>query len=138
MEEAPRLTPGAVVAIWELPDGPAMYKPVLQVTDLRLVTAKNSVADSGQQQKPERYRMLLSDGVHSQQSTLAAALNHLVTDGALRAGSIVQLQDITCNNIEGRRCTCVLLSPLATDWILLLICFQIGRASCRERVCQYV
>ena len=69
--------------------------------------------------------MLLSDGVDSQQSMLATALNHLVTDGALRAGSIVQLQDITCNNIEGRRCTCVLLSPLATDWILLLICFRL-------------
>ena len=108
MEEAPRLTPGAVVAIWELPDGPAMYKPVLQVADLRLVTAKKSTADaaadSGQQQKPDRFRMLLSDGVHSQQSMLATALNHLVTDGALRRGSIVQLQEITCNNIQGRRC----------------------------------
>ena len=103
MEEAPLLTP----------DRPATYKPVLQVADLK--------PDSGQQQKTELFRMLLSDGVHSQQSMLAAALNHLVTDGALRAGSIVQLQDITCNNIEGRRCTCVLLSPLATDWILLLI-----------------
>ena len=127
MEEAPRLTPGAVVAIWELPDGPATYKPVLQVADLRLDTAKKSAAeaaaDSGQQQKKaERFRMLLSDGVDSQQFMLAAALNHLVTDGALHPGSIVQLQDITCNNIEGRRCTCVLLSPLATDWILVFIC----------------
>ncbi|CAM0958302.1 unnamed protein product [Alopecurus aequalis] len=104
--EAPRLTPGAVVAIWDLPDGPAMYKPVLQVADLRLVTAKKTAAEAAAastQQQAERFRMLLSDGVHSQQSVLATALNHLVRDGALRPGSIVQLQDITCNNFQGRR-----------------------------------
>ena len=102
--EAPRLTPGAVEAIWELPDGPTTYKPVLQVADLRLIAAKKSAAaaDSGTQQA-ERFRMLLSDGVHSQQSMLATALNHLVRDGALRAAAIVQLRDITRNDIQGRR-----------------------------------
>ena len=97
--DAPQLTPGAVKEIWDLPDGPGTIQPVLQVADLRPVTTKNSAATA----HSERFRLLLSDGVHSQQSMLATDHNHLVRDGTLRPGSIVQLQDITCNTIQKRR-----------------------------------
>ncbi|KAI5021039.1 hypothetical protein ZWY2020_054449 [Hordeum vulgare] len=116
MEGAPRLTQGAVREIWELPDGPGTIKPVLQVADLRPVTTKNHVGHQS-----ERYRMLLSDGVHSQQSMLATAHNHLDKTGALRLGSVVHLHDITCNTIQTRRSA--RLPPLDfpppdKDWIL--------------------
>jgi replication factor A1 len=96
--DAPQLTPGAVKEIWDLPDGPGNIKPVLQVADLRPVTTKASAAAQS-----ERFRLLLSDGVHSQQSMLSTDHNHLVRDGSLRVGSIVHLQDITCNTIQKRR-----------------------------------
>ncbi|KAM0877104.1 hypothetical protein ACQ4PT_035749 [Festuca glaucescens] len=99
--EAPQLTPGAVKEIWDLPDGPGTIKPVLQVADLRPVTTKASATAAGK--KSERFRLLLSDGVHSQQSMLSTDHNHLVRDGSLRVGSIVHLQDITCNTIQKRR-----------------------------------
>ena len=56
---------GVLGSIWELPDGPTTYKPFLQVADLRLVTAKKSAAAA--------LRLLLPNGVHSQQSMLDAA-----------------------------------------------------------------
>ncbi|EMS45317.1 hypothetical protein TRIUR3_11359 [Triticum urartu] len=55
-------------------------------------------------QHSERFRMLLSDGVHSQQSMLGTGLNDLIKDGTLRVGSIVHLTDMTCNTIQKRRC----------------------------------
>ncbi|KAE8783856.1 Peroxisomal acyl-coenzyme A oxidase 1 [Hordeum vulgare] len=97
MEGAPRLTQGAVREIWELPDGPGTIQPVLQVADLRPVTTKNHLGHQS-----ERYRMLLSDGVHSQQPMLATTHNHLVKTGALCLGSVVHLHDITCNTIQTR------------------------------------
>jgi replication factor A1 len=98
--EALRLTPGAVKEIWDLPDEPGTIKPVLQVADLRPVTTKATATAA---KHSEHFRMLLSDGVHSQQSMLSTDHNHLVRDGSLRVGSIVHLQDITCNTIQERR-----------------------------------
>jgi replication factor A1 len=54
-------------------------------------------------QQSGRLRMLVSDGVHSLQSMLCTDLNHLVRDGTLRPGSIVQLMDFVCNTIQGHR-----------------------------------
>ncbi|KAI5000477.1 hypothetical protein ZWY2020_005066 [Hordeum vulgare] len=98
MEGAPRLTQGVVREIWEQPDGPGTIQSVLQEADLRAVTTKNHVGHQS-----ERYRMLLSDGVHSQQSMLATTNNHLVKTGALRLGSVVHIHDITSNTIQTRR-----------------------------------
>ncbi|KAM3399754.1 hypothetical protein ACQJBY_004908 [Aegilops geniculata] len=117
MEGTPRLTAGAVREIWELPDGPGTIQPVLQVADLRAVTTKNPVGHQS-----ERYRMLLSDGVHSQQSMLSTNHNHLVKTGALRQGSIVHLQDITCNTIQNRR----IIIVVELD-VLLSECDLIGK-----------
>jgi replication factor A1 len=98
--DTPRLTPGAVKEIWDLPDGPGTIKPVLQVADLRPITTKSAATAARQS---ERFRLLLSDGVHSQQAMLSTDHNSLVKDGSLRVGSIVCLQEITCNTIQERR-----------------------------------
>ena len=95
--EAPPLTPGAAKEIAELPNGAGTIQPVLQVADVRPVSAKGAAG-------AQRFRMLVSDGVHSLQSMLSTDLNHLVTDGTLRPGSVVHLLDIMCSTIQGRRC----------------------------------
>ncbi|XP_051224702.1 replication protein A 70 kDa DNA-binding subunit C [Lolium perenne] len=100
MDAPPPLAAGAVKEIAELPNGPGTTQPVLQAADVRPVTAKGAAAGV---QQSERFRMLVSDGVHSLQSMLSTDLNHLVRDGTLRPGSIVQLMDIMCNTIQGRR-----------------------------------
>lgn len=88
-----QLTPGAVAIISE-GGGDGMH-PVLQISDVRLVnTAQNTT---------ERYRMMLSDGTHTQQAMLATQLNAMVKNGNLQTGSIVQLKEYICNHIQGRR-----------------------------------
>ena len=110
MEAPPQLAPGAVKEIAELPNGPGTIQPVLQAADVRPVTAKGAAAGV---QPSERFRMLVSDGVHSLQSMLSTDLNHLVRDGTLHPGSIVHLLDIMCNTIQGRRCAYIPSSPSA-------------------------
>lgn len=47
--------------------------------------------------------MMLSDGVHLQQSMLATQLNNFVTTGALKIGSVLRLNDFICNLVHGRK-----------------------------------
>ncbi|KAM7264105.1 hypothetical protein ACFE04_001788 [Oxalis oulophora] len=73
-----------------------ILQPILQVTELKLVKTTN------QQQATERYRMLVSDGVMMQQGMLGTQMNHLVKDGRLQVGSVVQLNKYVCNLIQQR------------------------------------
>jgi replication factor A1 len=93
---AAQLTPGAVAAISEHAGGEGTIKPVLQVMDVRPVNTTQNAAS-------ERFRMLLSDGVHTMQSMLATAENHWVKDGAIVRGAIIHLQEFTCSTIHTRR-----------------------------------
>ncbi|KAK1326633.1 hypothetical protein QJS10_CPA01g03022 [Acorus calamus] len=86
------LTRGAIAMV---SNGEADLKPVLQVADLRLV---NTV-----QNTTERYRMMLSDGVHTQQAMLATQMNPAVKSGKLQKGSIVRLTEFICNLIQNRK-----------------------------------
>ncbi|XP_040380009.1 replication protein A 70 kDa DNA-binding subunit C-like [Oryza brachyantha] len=113
----PQLTPGAVQAIADHPDGAGTVQPVLQVVDVRPVTTKNAPPTP----KPaDRFRMMLSDGAHTQQSMLATALNCLVKDGTLRPGTVVQLTDFMCNTIQGKRIIIVVkLDVLQNDCAII-------------------
>lgn len=71
-------------------------KPVLQVMDVRLVNTQNHTNAT------ERYRLLLSDGVNTQQGMLATQRNELVNSKRLQNGSIVQLTQFVCNVIQNR------------------------------------
>ncbi|XAR70718.1 hypothetical protein NMG60_11027679 [Bertholletia excelsa] len=88
------LTDGAIAKLSSGDPQAADEKPVLQVADLRLVNTQN--------QTNERYRILLSDGVHLQQGMLATQKNELVRSQSLQKGSIVQLTQFVCNVIQGR------------------------------------
>ncbi|XP_078445823.1 replication protein A 70 kDa DNA-binding subunit A-like [Wolffia australiana] len=88
-------------AIADITNGAAEgMKPVLQVADLKLVqTVQNTT---------ERFRMVLSDGVHAQQAMLATQMNAMVKSGQLQKGSIVQLNEFICNLIQNRKIIIVL------------------------------
>jgi len=85
------LSHGAVAALWM--SLPSRCRPVLQVADVRHVPDGSGLSPAPVQ----RYRLDLSDGVHSQPGTLAASLNHLARDGTLRRGSVVQVLDFYCD-----------------------------------------
>ncbi|KAK1417422.1 hypothetical protein QVD17_26549 [Tagetes erecta] len=72
-------------------------KPLLQILDIKLMVSAQ-----------ERYRLLLSDSVTSQQAMLATQLNDRVKTGAVRKGSVVQLIEYICSNIQSRQIIVVL------------------------------
>ncbi|XP_021655357.2 replication protein A 70 kDa DNA-binding subunit E [Hevea brasiliensis] len=89
------LTEGAIAKITSGGATAAELKPTLQVTELKQVQTK-------QPQQSDRFRLVLSDGSHLQQAMLGTQINHLVKDGNLRPGSIVQLIQYTCTTVQGR------------------------------------
>ncbi|KAG5524408.1 hypothetical protein RHGRI_031156 [Rhododendron griersonianum] len=91
---AVNLTAGAIAMLSSGDAVAADVKPVLQVADVKLVNTK-SIGN-------ERYRILLSDGVHLHQGMLVTKKNDLVRSQRLQKGSIVQLSQFVCNVLEGR------------------------------------
>jgi replication factor A1 len=52
---------------------------------------------------PDRYRIIISDGVFYMQAMLATPLNRMVLDNTLARGSIVSLEKLTCNYLKDKR-----------------------------------
>lgn len=51
----------------------------------------------------DRYRIILSDGVHFVQAMLATQLNELVSRGDIVKNSIVVIDKLTCNFVQDKR-----------------------------------
>ncbi|CAN6469440.1 unnamed protein product [Victoria cruziana] len=94
---AERLTPNAIGAVMA---GDVDLKPLVQALDIVRMMAAGG--------KQERYRVTISDGVHSHQAVLASQLNDLAKGHHLRRGSVLQLIDYTCSSVQGRRFIMVL------------------------------
>ncbi|KNA24868.1 hypothetical protein SOVF_011810 [Spinacia oleracea] len=109
---AVNLTEGAIEAMC---NGDTEIKPLLQVADIRLVNTQN------QNSATERYRLLLSDGVHLQQGMLATQRNELVKTGALQKGSVIRLMQAVCNVIQNR--TIIIIIELE---VIQVVCPAIG------------
>jgi len=90
---AVNLTQGAIVTMCFTTED---LHPVLQVIDLKQV-------QSQQNSGTERYRVVLSDGLHYQQGMLATQKNELVHNGRLQKGSIVKLSQYICNDVQNRK-----------------------------------
>ncbi|KAK3009413.1 hypothetical protein RJ639_013161 [Escallonia herrerae] len=92
-----KLTEGAIAMLSSGDAKEVDVKPVLQVVDLRVVNTQNQSSGT------ERYRIMLSDGIYLQQGMLATQQNDLVRSERLQKGSIVQLTQFVCNDIQNRR-----------------------------------
>ncbi|KAK6947315.1 Replication factor A, C-terminal [Dillenia turbinata] len=90
---AVELTKGAIEEICN--GNGEKLKPVIQVSDIKMV-------GQGDPKKTERYRVMLSDGVHCQQGMLATQKNILVSSGHLQKGSIVRLTEFICSVVQNR------------------------------------
>ncbi|XP_052075679.1 replication protein A 70 kDa DNA-binding subunit-like [Mytilus californianus] len=96
---APDLTSGAIEAIV---GGNTFDRPVLQIISSKKITAAGSSAD--------RYRLLLSDGLHSySHAMLATQLNNLMESGEMDNLAVVQVDKYLCNTIQGDRRVLILL-----------------------------
>ncbi|KAI3790000.1 hypothetical protein L2E82_02809 [Cichorium intybus] len=77
--------------------GDTNSKPLLQVLEIKLIGSSQ-----------ERYRLLLSDSVSSQQAMVATQLNDRVKNGAVRKGSVIQLIEYICSTIQNRKIIVIL------------------------------
>ncbi|KAJ1975080.1 Replication factor A protein 1 [Dimargaris xerosporica] len=94
------LSQGAVMAIANGNESSPLYhNPVLQVLALRKVAQPNTTGGTG---SSDRYRLLISDGVHSIQGMLASQLTELVLSEALVAYSVFRLSHFVCNKVKDK------------------------------------
>lgn len=83
------LTANAISAI---NGGDVDSKPLVQVLDIKLIGSTQ-----------ERYRLLVSDSVATQDAMLATQLNDRVKTGRVRKGSVIQLIDYICSTVQNRK-----------------------------------
>ncbi|KAF8911056.1 hypothetical protein CPB84DRAFT_1763251 [Gymnopilus junonius] len=57
---------------------------------------------------PDRYRIIMSDGVHYMQAMLATQLNSLVQDNIIGKNTIALIDKLTCNYVQEKRLIIVL------------------------------
>jgi len=51
----------------------------------------------------DRYRIIISDGVHFTQAMLATQLNNMVVEGTITKHSVAVVEKATCNTVQGKR-----------------------------------
>lgn len=88
------LTRNSIAAIF---NGDLNLKPLVQVVDIKLIGTSQ-----------ERYRLLISDAVSTQQAMIATQLNERVKSGLVRKGSIIQLIEYICSDVQSRKIIVVL------------------------------
>ncbi|XXG81711.1 hypothetical protein AAC387_Pa09g2284 [Persea americana] len=91
---AVNLTANAIAAV---NGGDVNLKPLVQILDVK------AIGDS-----QDRYRILISDGVSTQQAVLATQLSDRVRSGRLGEGSVVQLIDYISSTVQNRKIIVIL------------------------------
>ncbi|KAL1315842.1 replication protein A 70 kDa DNA-binding subunit A-like [Arachis hypogaea] len=107
-----KLTESAITKMCENSSSAEDLKPILQVMDFKLVQS--------QQNNTERFRLVLSDGSHYQQSMLATQKNDLIHSGKLQRGSIIVLNQYTCSLVQGRSIIIIIELDILLDKCELL------------------
>src|SRR5271169_3817087 len=53
---------------------------------------------------PDRYRIIMSDGIHYMQAMLATQLNGMVKENTIGKNTVAVLEKLTCNYVQDKRC----------------------------------
>lgn len=70
---------------------------------VQLLSIKKVTANSATAAAIDRYRIIISDGVHFVQAMLATQLNDLVANGDITKNSVVVVDKLTCNFVGDKR-----------------------------------
>ncbi|KAF9482805.1 replication factor-a protein [Pholiota conissans] len=57
---------------------------------------------------PDRYRIIMSDGINYMQAMLATQLNHMVQDNTIGRNTIAVVEKLTCNYVQEKRLVIIL------------------------------
>ncbi|KAI9446599.1 replication factor-a protein [Lactarius indigo] len=80
-------------------------KPTLQFLSIKKVVASTATNSPGNQSTSttDRYRIIISDGVHFLQAMLATQLNHLVEEDRIGKNTIALIENMSCQHIMDKR-----------------------------------
>ncbi|KAK9928220.1 hypothetical protein M0R45_025366 [Rubus argutus] len=106
-----RLTEGAILKM-NTEDLEEDYKPILQVRNLKQIHTQRGGATV---QDTERYKLVMSDGSHSQPGMLGTQQNFLVQQGLLQEGSVVCLNQFTCTTVQKRKIIIIISLDVLVD-----------------------
>ena len=98
-----QLTEGVIGSMLASTDGTTPVVPKCQILSLKKLQTTSASANVS-----ERYRVVLSDGVHYTQAMLATQLKPLVENGMLDKNVVVRITQFTSN-------TCLLYTSDAAD-----------------------
>ncbi|KAF3906323.1 hypothetical protein ABW20_dc0103489 [Dactylellina cionopaga] len=86
----------------------AWKDPVLQVLLVKKIEAQGST--------PQRYRIVLSDGLHFTQGMVATQINHVMAEGNIDKGSIVKLPEFGTGKVKEKSVLIVLAVELLEQY----------------------
>ncbi|KAH9018107.1 replication factor-a protein [Lactarius pseudohatsudake] len=78
-------------------------KPNLQLLSIKKVVANANSPDSQGAPTTDRYRIIISDGVHFLQAMLATQLNYLVEEHRIGKNTIAFIENMSCQHIMDKR-----------------------------------
>lgn len=105
---AEQLTDGAIASMLASNDGTTPMTPKCQILSLKKLQTSNASVNVS-----ERYRVVLSDGVHYTQAMLATQLKPLVENGSLDKNVVVRISQFTSNTVQNRKILILLnLEPI--------------------------
>ncbi|KAM6501844.1 Replication factor-A protein 1, N-terminal domain containing protein, partial [Amanita muscaria] len=89
-----QLSPGSCQRLHDTvsPYDPILNQPhILQILAIKALTSANSV---------DRYRVILSDGVHFIQAVFATQLNQYVQEKQIQRYSVISIEKMACNQLQ--------------------------------------
>mmetsp|Transcript_8313 Transcript_8313/g.16915 ORF Transcript_8313/g.16915 Transcript_8313/m.16915 type:complete len:100 (-) Transcript_8313:57-356(-) len=95
-----KLSTGAIKAVYLDNRSPSEVQPVLQVLELKKIGA---VGPNAAPTKSDRFRLVISDGVHFHQAMLASQMNALATENRLVPLGVLRLKDFICNEVSKKK-----------------------------------
>ena len=105
-----QLTEGVIGSMLASTDGTTPVVPKCQILSLKKLQTTSASANVS-----ERYRVVLSDGVHYTQAMLATQLKPLVENGMLDKNVVVRITQFTSNTVQNRKILILLnLEPISS------------------------
>ncbi|KAF3316207.1 Replication factor A protein 1 [Orbilia oligospora] len=107
---ASKLSGGSLAAIFaagcENPKE-AWKDPIMQILLVKKIEAQGKT--------PERYRIVVSDGIHFTQGMIASQSNHLMAENKIEKGSIVRMKEYEAGKVKDKSVLIVLAVELAQE-----------------------
>ncbi|KZV65414.1 replication factor-a protein [Peniophora sp. CONT] len=107
---APPLTEGILEQLLVVDPKDPIWEstPTLQFLSIKLVGNANTTPAPADGDRPDRYRIIISDGQHFLQAMLATQLNDMVQTNVIGKNTIATIEKMVCNTIGGKRLVVIL------------------------------